>query len=84
LSRWPVCACETGILGNYSAFRIKLKGESHLLTAQVGAIPESLTFEFVAVAATVRETVAIVKSFVVSRTGLIVVIDCTRMRPNML
>lgn len=28
LSRWPVCACETGILGSYSAFRIKLKGVS--------------------------------------------------------
>ena len=84
LSRWPVCACETGILGSYSAFRIKLKGEPHLLTAQVGAIPESLTSEFVAVTATVQEVEAIIKSFIVSRTGVMVVIDCTGMRLNML
>lgn len=25
MSRWAVCACETGILGSYSAFHIKLK-----------------------------------------------------------
>ena len=84
LSRWAVCACETGILGSYSAFHIKLKRESHLLTAQVGAIPESLTSEFVVVAVTVQEMEAIVKSLIVSRTGVMVVIDCAGMRPNML
>jgi hypothetical protein len=84
LSRWAVCACETGILGSYSAFHIKLKRVSHLLTAQVGAIPESLTSEFVVVAVTVQEMEAIARSFIVSRTGVMVVIDCAGMRPNML
>jgi hypothetical protein len=36
------------------------------------------------VAATVQEARAIVKSFVVSRTGSMVVIDCTGLRPNVL
>jgi hypothetical protein len=83
LSRWTVCACKTGILGSYSAFHIKLKIESHLLTAQVGAIPESFASEFVAAAVTVQEMEAIVKSFIVSRTG-VMVIDHAGMRPNML
>jgi hypothetical protein len=61
-----------------------LKRVSHLLTAQVGAIPEPLTSEFVAVAVTVQEMEAIVKSFIVSRTGVMMVIDCAGMRPNML
>ena len=82
LSRWPVCTCETGILGSYSAFHIKLKRVSHLLTAQVGAIPESLALEFVAVAFTIQEIEAVVKSFIVSRIGVMVVIDCTGMRLN--
>jgi hypothetical protein len=47
-------------------------------------MPESLTSEFVAVAATVQEVEAIIKSFIVSRTGVMVVIDCTGMRLNML
>jgi hypothetical protein len=47
-------------------------------------MPESLTSEFVAVAATVQEVEAIVKSFIVSRTGIMVAIDCTGMRLNML
>lgn len=83
LSRWPVCACETGILGSYSAFHIKLKRVSHL-TAQVGAIPEPPTSEFVVVAITAQEVETIIKSFVVNRTGVMVVIDCTGMRLDML
>ena len=54
------------------------------LTAQVGAIPEPLTSEFVVVAVTVQEMEAIVKSLIVSRTGVMVVIDCVGMRPSML
>jgi hypothetical protein len=44
-------------------------------------MPEPLTSEFVAAAVIVQ---AIVKSLIVSRTGVMVVIDCVRMRPNML
>jgi hypothetical protein len=66
------------------SFPYQTEEESHLLTAQVGAIPESLTSEFVAVATRVQEAEAIVKSFIVSRTGVMVVINCTGMRLNML